>query len=606
MPPVLRAAERINLDRTMAGRIPQSFIDDLLARTDIVEVVGSRVQLKKAGREWKAPCPFHNEKTPSFWVSPDKQFYHCFGCGAHGTALGFLMEYDKLPFPDAVEELAARLGVDVPREDDGRGPRHRAGEDLYDLLSQVTQFYRDALRDSDRARDYVTRRGLNSETCVKFAIGYAPDAWDAVLRRFGGTPERVARLAEVGLVIERSGGREAGHYDRFRDRLMFPIRDIRGRTIGFGGRIIDAGEPKYLNSPETPLFHKGRELYGLYEARQALRQVDRLLVVEGYMDVVRLAQSGIQYAVATLGTATTPEHLNRLFRVTSEVVFCFDGDRAGRTAAWRALENALGHARDGRQLRFLFLPEGQDPDSLVGDEGRAAFEDRLAGAVPLSEFLVSHLAGQVDLGPVDGRARLAELARPLVQRVPEGVYRELLIERLAEEVRMPSGRLFELFGLEGSAPAARSRTRARAPVRRLSPGRKPLLTQAIMLVLHHPAAAAVVFPRLPALRELPTRGVDVLADLIEAAADAPRLTTAQLVERWRERPEGARLAELAAAESLVGDRAGAERELATAVERLVSDAGPGRRLDELIAASRERSLSAEEKLEFQELMKARR
>jgi len=606
MPPVLRAAERINLDRIMAGRIPQGFIDELLARSDIVEVVGSRVQLKKAGREWKAPCPFHNEKTPSFWVSPDKQFYHCFGCGAHGTALGFLMEYDKLPFPDAVEELASRLGLDVPREDDGRGTRQRAGEDLYDLLGQVTQFYRDALRDSDRARDYVKRRGLNSETCAQFAIGYAPDAWDGVLRRFGGTAERVARLAEVGLVIERSGGREAGHYDRFRDRLMFPIRDIRGRTIGFGGRIIDSGEPKYLNSPETPLFHKGRELYGLYEARQALRQVDRLLVVEGYMDVVRLAQSGIQYAVATLGTATTPEHLNRLFRVTSEVVFCFDGDRAGRTAAWRALENALGHARDGRQLRFLFLPEGQDPDSLVGDEGRDAFEERIAGAVPLSEFLVSQLAGQVELGSVDGRARLAELARPLVQRVPEGVYRELLVERLAEEVRMPSGRLFELFGLAGSAPAARPRTSSRAPVRRLSAGRKPLLTQAIMLVLHHPAAAAVVAPRLAALRTVPTRGVDVLVELIEMAADAPRLTTAQLVERWRERPEAARLAELAAAESLVRDRAGAERELATAVERLVSDAGPGRRLDELIAASRERTLSAEEKLEFQELMKARR
>jgi len=329
----------------MAGRIPQSFIDELLARTDIVEVVGSRVQLKKGGREWKAPCPFHNEKTPSFWVSPDKQFYHCFGCGAHGTALGFLMEHDKLPFPDAVEELASRLGLEVPREDDGRGPRERPGEDLYSLLSQVTQFYRDALKDSKAARDYLKRRGLNSETCVQFAIGYAPDAWDSVLKRFGGAEERVRRLLDTGLIIERSGSREAGHYDRFRDRLMFPIRDIRGRTVGFGGRIIGEGEPKYLNSPETPLFHKGRELYGLYEARQALRQVDRLLLVEGYMDVVRLAQAGIHYAVATLGTATTPEHLNRLFRVTNEVVFCFDGDRAGRSAAWRALENALGHAR---------------------------------------------------------------------------------------------------------------------------------------------------------------------------------------------------------------------------------------------------------------------
>jgi DNA primase len=585
----------------MAGRIPQGFIDELLARTDIVEVVGSRVQLKKAGREWKAPCPFHNEKTPSFWVSPDKQFYHCFGCGAHGTALGFLMEHDKLPFPDAVEELASRLGLEVPREDDGRGARERPAEDLYSLLGQVTQYYRDALNETSRARDYVAKRGLTTETCVQFAIGYAPDAWDAVLKRFAGTEEKLRRLADVGLVIERSGGREAGHYDRFRDRLMFPIRDIRGRTVGFGGRVIGEGEPKYLNSPETPLFHKGRELYGLYEARQALRQVERLLLVEGYMDVVSLAQAGIHYAVATLGTATTPEHLNRLFRVTSEVVFCFDGDRAGRTAAWRALENALGHARDGRQLKFLFLPEGHDPDSLVGEEGRHAFEARLAGAVPLSEFLVSQLASQADLASVDGRARLAELAKPLVQRVPEGIYRELLLDRLAGEVRMPAGRLLQLLGLDGSAPSS-ARRRESPPRRRVQgAGRQPLLTQAIMLVLHHPGAARAAGD-IAGLRRLPTRGVDVLVELIETAAGEPKLTTAQLVERWRDRPEGARLAELAAAESLVPDRAGAERELATAVQKLVAEAGPGRRLDELIAASGERKLTPEEQQEFQALL----
>ncbi len=588
----------------MAGRIPQSFIDDLLARTDIVEVIGARVQLKKGGREWKAPCPFHNEKTPSFWVSPDKQFYHCFGCGAHGTALGFLMEYDKLPFPEAVEELASRLGLEVPREDDGRGTRERPGDDLYTLLAQVTQFYRDALAATPRARDYATARGLTSETCVKFAVGYAPDAWDSVLRRFGGSDEKVQRLLEVGLVIERSGGQDTGHYDRFRDRLMFPIRDLRGRTIGFGGRIIDQGEPKYLNSPETPLFHKGRELYGLYEARQALRQMDRLLVVEGYMDAVRLAQAGIVNAVATLGTATTAEHLNRLFRATSEVVFCFDGDRAGRAAAWRALENSLGHAREGRQLRFLFLPEGHDPDSLVGEEGREAFEARIGGAVPLSEFLVGQLASQVELGSPEGRARLAELTRPLVQRVPEGVYRELVVERLAKEVRMPARRLVELLELDASA-AGRSRPRQATPRPRVGAGRQPLLTQAIMLVLHHPAAArAVKDPAI--LRTLPTKGIETLAELIETAAAEPSLNTAQLVERWRERPEGARLAELAAAESLVPNRPAAERELRTAVDKLTAEAGPGRRLDELIAASRERKLTAQEQEEFQALLGARR
>src|SRR5687768_6994392 len=589
----------------MAGRIPQTFIDELIARTDIVELIGGRVQLKKAGREWKACCPFHNEKTPSFWVSPDKQFYHCFGCGAHGTALGFLIEHDKLPFPDAVDELASRLGLEVPREDGG-APRTRPGEDLYGLLAQVAQFYRDTLRESPRAKNYLGGRGITAETCVKFAIGYAPDSWDAVLKRFGGSPERDRGLAEAGLVIERSGKGESGHYDRFRDRVMFPIRDARGRPIAFGGRIIDAGEPKYLNSPETPLFHKGRELYGLYEARQALRKVERLLVVEGYVDVVRLAQSGIHYAVATLGTATTPEHLNRLFRVTSEVVFCFDGDRAGRTAAWRALENALEHARDGRQLRFLFLPEGHDPDTLVGAEGAEAFEKRIEGAQPISEFLVGQLVARTDLSSVDGRARLAELARPLLARVPHGVYRELLLERLAAEVRMPAGRLAQLLKAPaGMSRAAREDTRhARGERAGRSAGRQPLLTQAIMLVLHHPAAARAV-TAIPGWLVAEQRGFPVLRELLEAAQAEPRLTTAQLVKRWRGRPEGARLAELAGAENLVEDPRAAGRELASLLERIGAELGPGKRLDELIELSRERRLNEAEQKEFQGLLGAR-
>ncbi len=592
----------------MAGRIPQAFIDELIARADIVELIGSRVQLKKAGREWKACCPFHSEKTPSFWVSPDKQFYHCFGCGAHGTALGFLMEHDKLPFPDAVEELASRLGLEVPREDDGRAARPRPGEDLYEVMAQVTQFYRDTLRESPRAKNYLSGRGITAETCVKFAIGYAPDSWDAVLKRFGGSPERDRGLAEAGLVIERSGQGESGHYDRFRDRVMFPIRDARGRPIAFGGRIIDAGEPKYLNSPETPLFHKGRELYGLYEARQALRKVERLMVVEGYVDVVRLAQSGIAYSVATLGTATTAEHLNRLFRVTNELVFCFDGDRAGRAAAWRALENALEHARDGRQLRFMFLPEGHDPDTLVGEEGAEAFESRIAGAQPLSEFLVTQLAAQADLSNVDGRAKLAELARPLLARVPAGVYHELLLERLAEQVKMPAGRLEQLLkartdagrGMRASAGAAGSRG-GKAP---RSAGRHPLLTQAILLLLHHPGAAKAV-PSVPGWLDGDHKGFPVLRELLETAREEPALTTAQLVERWRERPEGARIAELAGEESLVRDARAAGRELANLLERLGAELGPEKRLNELIESARERRLSDLEQKEFQGLLGAR-
>ena len=583
----------------MAGRIPQSFIDELIARTDIVELIGGRVQLKRAGREWKACCPFHAEKTPSFWVSPDKQFYHCFGCGAHGTALGFLMEHDKLPFPDAVDELASRLGLEVPREDDGRGTRARPGDELYELLAQVSQFYRDSLRESVRAKQYLAGRGITPETCVKFAIGYAPNSWDAVLKRFGGTEERERWLAEAGLVVERSGKGESGYYDRFRDRIMFPIRDARGRVIAFGGRIIDEGEPKYLNSPETPLFHKGRELYGLYEARQALRKIERLLVVEGYVDVARLAQAGIAYAVATLGTATTPEHLNRLFRVTSEIVFCFDGDRAGRAAAWRALENALEHARDGRQLRFLFLPEGHDPDSLVGEEGAEAFEARLAFAQPLSEFLVTQLAPQADLASVDGRARLAELARPLLARVPPGVYHELLLERLAQEVRMPAGRLAELLKARPEPRRGARPARGNRPV--LSAGRQPLLTQAILLLLHHPAAARAV-AQTPAFLHGDHRGFAVLRELLEMTRAEPELSTAQLIERWRERPEGARLAELAAGESLVRDARAAGRDLAMALQRLALELGPEKRLNELIQFSRERKLTSEEQQEFQRLL----
>ncbi|PZN28322.1 MAG: DNA primase, partial [Proteobacteria bacterium] len=381
----------------MSGRIPQAFIDELVARADIVELIGSRVPLKKQGKEFKACCPFHEEKTPSFTVVPDKQFYHCFGCGAHGTVLGFLMEHDHLTFVEAVEELALRLGLDVPRDHHGAQRPAAPGEDLYGVLSRAAALYQAELKNSPRARKYLEDRGVDGQTAAKFGLGYAPESWDFVLRQLGTGERERSRLFAAGLVIRREDQRPgaSGFYDRFRDRIMFPIRDARGRTLGFGGRVLDRGEPKYLNSPETELFHKGRELYGLYEARQASRSLTRILIVEGYMDVVRLHQAGITYAAATLGTATTPDHLARVFRLCNEVVFCFDGDRAGRAAAWRALENALGQVRQGRQIRFLFLPEGQDPDSLVGAEGRSAFEARLDGAQSLSEYLLQHLSAQV-------------------------------------------------------------------------------------------------------------------------------------------------------------------------------------------------------------------
>ncbi|HXQ31502.1 MAG TPA: DNA primase [Steroidobacteraceae bacterium] len=600
----------------MAGRIPRAFIDELLARTDIVEVIGSRVQLKKAGREWKANCPFHGEKTPSFTVSQQKQFYHCFGCGAHGTALSFLMEHDRLGFPEAVEELASRAGLEVPREGGGAAdPRDRMQDDLFALTGNVDQHFRDALRDSERAKDYLKGRGLVGETAVRYHLGYAPPGWDGLLKTFGATEAGRQALLTAGLIIERSPDQQKsagpGYYDRFRDRIMFPIRDSRGRVVGFGGRVIDAGEPKYLNSPETPLFHKGRELYGLYEARQQLRTIKQLLVVEGYMDVARLAQAGIYYAVATLGTATTPEHLNRMFRVTSDVVFCFDGDRAGREAAWRAVETCLPHAKEGRQIKFLFLPDGHDPDTLVAAEGREAFEARLEGALPLSEYLVSHLAADVDLASVDGRARLAELARPLVARVPDGIYRELLIERLAREVRMPAPRLAQhlalgdrahtALGASPFAPASRSRGTARAA----AAGRGSLVSQAIARVVQYPGAAQAI--RDPqTLRNSGDRGLEVLAELIETAQSEPHLTAAQLVERWRERPEHARLAELAAWPLPELDEQAIGRELAGAVAKLIAEAGPEKRVDELIARAESSSLGEDEKRELTALQRRRR
>jgi DNA primase len=590
------------------GRIPQHFIDELIARADIVEVIGLRVQLKKAGREYKACCPFHNEKTPSFWVSPDKQFYHCFGCGKHGTVLGFLMDHDHMAFPEAVEELATRLGLAVPHEGGADNAPRRADEPLYDLLKEVARFYAEALAREPRARDYITRRGLTPETLERFQIGYAPNSWNDVLKRFGATDASRKALLDGGLIVERERGQMRDgerHYDRFRDRVMFPIRDARGRVIAFGGRIIDSGEPKYLNSPETVLFHKGRELYGLYETRRARTNLTRLLIVEGYMDVVRLHQAGVDYAVATLGTATTAEHFRRLFRLVPAVVFAFDGDRAGRAAAWRALQQALPEAREGREIRFLFLPDGHDPDTLVGAEGREAFEARLGGALPLSEYLVRELSQHSDLAHADGRAAFAEAARPLFLKVPPGVYRELLLERLAEVIGLAPQRLAELW-----APGSASGAAAQAPVPLRRPpartavgaGRGSLVRQAIVRLLHHPQIAAEVSALERAgLDASEEPGVALLRDLLDELRARPAQIPAQVVQRWADREGGEALQKLLEREEVFTDAPGAAGELRGALVKLAEQAA-GRRLEALEAKSRVATLSASELEEFQQLI----
>ncbi|MBE7373231.1 DNA primase [Pseudomonas lopnurensis] len=428
----------------MAGLIPQSFIDDLLNRSDIVEVVGSRIQLKKTGKNYSALCPFHKEKTPSFSVSPDKQFYYCFGCGAGGNALGFVMDHDQLDFPQAVEELAKRAGMEVPHEDSGRRhkPRQPVDSPLYPLLAAAAEYYRQALKSHPTRKaavEYLKGRGLSGVIARDFGLGFAPPGWDNLLKHLGGDPLQHKAMIDAGLLIENA--ENGKRYDRFRDRVMFPIRDSRGRVIAFGGRVLGDDKPKYLNSPETPVFHKGQELYGLFEARQANRDLDEIMVVEGYMDVIALAQQGLRNAVATLGTATSEEHLKRLFRIVPSVLFCFDGDAAGRKAAWRALEATLPNLQDGRRARFLFLPDGEDPDTLVRAEGTDAFRARIQQqSQPLADYFFQQLSEEADPRSLEGKAHLATLAAPLIEKIPGANLRALMRQRLTE-----------LTGLNGEA-----------------------------------------------------------------------------------------------------------------------------------------------------------
>jgi DNA primase len=579
----------------MAGLIPQDFIDDLIARADIVEVVGRRTQLKKAGREFKACCPFHDEKTPSFTVSPGKGFYHCFGCGAHGTVVGFLMEFDHMSFVDAIESLASSMGVEVPRSETSQPTRRY--DELFSLMDTVARHWQSCLKETQTAVEYLKSRGIDGPTAKRFGIGFAPDGWSNVLDKFGKSEEAIEKLLATGLIIRKDNGK---HYDRFRDRVMFPIRDARGRTIGFGGRTMGDGEPKYLNSPETVLFHKGRELYGLYEARQALRHIERLVVVEGYMDTVAMARHGIDFAVATLGTATTDEHLNRLFRLTDNAYFAFDGDRAGKKAAWRALENALPHIREGRQVRFVFLPDGYDPDSFVNENGADAFVKLMDAGMPLSEFLIHELSTQVDMDSIDGRAKLAEMARPLVSKIPTGIYRELLTEGLAAAVGLTGQKLEMIMTADqkrndSSSMIGANRVRVRQQPN--ASGGPSVVRRAITLILNHPEVGAKL--DIEKLAGVQRAGVDLLSALIETAQSEPTITTAGLLERWRHDEKGEHLGKLAAVDVPVDEEFDAAAELDECLQQLAL-AGRKERIELLIEKQRVTGLSDDEKSELRQ------
>ncbi|HBJ90634.1 MAG TPA: DNA primase, partial [Gammaproteobacteria bacterium] len=452
----------------MAGLIPQSFIDDLLHRTDILEVVDKRVPLKKSGKNYQACCPFHNEKTPSFSVQPERQFYYCFGCGAGGNAIGFVMNFDHLDFPQAVETLARDAGVEVPREESKAETRRQSEHaKLLDVLEQASKFYQFQLRhhaERKRPIEYLKTRGVSGEIARDFAIGYAPPGWDKLIEAIGVDAQQQKNLLKAGMVIERNkpegeevrkdNDKRSPYYDRFRDRIMFPIRDSRGRTIAFGGRVLGDDKPKYLNSPETPVFHKGAELYGLYESKKFGDKFSRLLLVEGYMDVIALAQMGIRNAVATLGTATSDRHLTRMFRAVSEVVFCFDGDAAGLNAAWRALETSLPLMEDGRRVRFLFLPEGDDPDTHVRKVGKDKFLEQVEQSVPLEQFFFDKLSEDLDIDSIEGKARLSNLAKPLIRQLPKGIYGQLMLDRLSDTLGVSSESL-DQFMATAPDPAQR-------------------------------------------------------------------------------------------------------------------------------------------------------
>lgn len=513
------------------ARIPDAFLDELLARTDIVEIVGARVQLKKQGREYAACCPFHDERSPSFTVSPSKQFYHCFGCGAHGSAISFLMNYDRLEFLDAVEELAKRAGMEIPRD-----TRQKAAnpdtQPLFNALEAAQRFFHKQLAQSPQAQAYLQDRGVDAATAEAFGIGYAPAGFSA-LKDALGTDERRMQLLEKAGMFSRN---ERGHvYDKFRHRLMFPIHDRRGRVIAFGGRVLSSEDsPKYLNSPETPLFHKGRELYGLWQVRQANKS-QRLIVVEGYMDVVALFQHGLPEAVATLGTATTPEHAELLFRNAPDVYFCFDGDAAGRRAASRAMHSVLPRMRDGRQAFFLFLPDGEDPDSLVRKEGIAGFNQRLQQALPLSQFFFDALSADVQLHTLEGKSRLAERAKPLLAQIPEGAFADLMQARLAE-----------LTGLA-------ARTQTAPPAARPQPGhaaatpKRSLVREVITLLLQQPELALQAPVPYP-FAELQQPGVALLIELLDLIRQRPGIQTAALLEVMAAHPHTAALHKLAMTE----------------------------------------------------------
>ena len=564
----------------MTGRIPQSFIDDIITRTDIVELIDGFVSLKKKGKEYMACCPFHDEKTASFTVSPEKQFYHCFGCGAHGTALGFLMEYERLDFIEAVETLAQQLGLDVPRD---TTPEIKDDfQECYILLEQANTYYKKMLRDHQRAIDYLKSRGVSGEVAAKFDLGYSPKGFHNLLNQFKNAATE-EQLIKIGLIKQNEKGKK---YDRFRNRIMFPIKDRRGRVIGFGGRALADEIPKYLNTPETPIFHKSDTLYGLYDARKNKETSESIIVVEGYMDVVALAQNQIFNVVATLGTATTTQHIQQLYRYTQEVIFCFDGDRAGRDAAWRAAQQTIPLFKDGLEAKFLFLPQGEDPDSLIRQRGKNLFSQYIKDSQTLSTFIFDKLSESIDIRTPAGKAKLAQLAKPLLSKFPNGVYKKLIFEELEKIVGAPIH--YEVASAKKHKyKASKTLSNKVTPVR-----------LAIAALLHDPSLVTEI-DSTKEFEHSDIPGMTLLNKIIDIWKSDPDLSQAALIERFRGKPEEEQIKKLLAWKS--PELESPKQALTDAMNWVYRKANSAR-IQELIDKESTSGLTDDERQEFRNLL----
>ncbi|WP_198263898.1 DNA primase [sulfur-oxidizing endosymbiont of Gigantopelta aegis] len=599
----------------MAGTIPREFIDEVLAYTDIVELIDSRVPLKRAGNNHMACCPFHGEKTPSFSVNQTKQFYHCFGCGESGDAIRFLTEYEHLSFVEAVEELAQMAGLEVPKVAFSQDAPRQAPEQ-FDLLDQVSNYYQHQLKNhpqSQQVKDYVQQRGLSAEVIKTFGLGFSPPGWDNVLKVIGaGDEKKTQALFDTGMLIQRDeenkaqSSQRSPYYDRFRERLMFPIRDRRGRTIAFGGRILGDGKPKYLNSPETRLFHKGQELYGLFELKQALRKIDHIVVVEGYMDVVSLAQFGVNYSVATLGTATTAEHLQKLFRLCDEVYFCFDGDRAGREAAWRAMNNTLSAMKPGKQARFMFLPDGEDPDTIVRQHGQAGFAAEMDKAMSFSEFFYDNLTQQVDMSSLDGRSRLIDLSKPYLGKIQEGAFQTLMVARLSELAEIEPASLLPLLGIKSHAisgmATAQTKSKYFKPSSAVVPDAPSPVKKALTYLLQYPyLAASVGDPGRFSSLEL--TNISVFVQLLDLLQNDPQLSTARILANWQNTELHPYLSQLAIEPLLISDEQAIGCEF-NEILQLFTRQYQQQRFTQLQRILRQQGLNPQEKSEYMQLLGA--